>query len=1168
MADFIPTASQAAAIHSRGSTVLVSAGAGSGKTKVLTERLMAYITDPEDPADLDSFLIITFTRAAAGELRGRILEELARRLAEDPGSRRLRRQSALCRRAPIGTIHSFCAALLRENSHLAGLSPDFKSLDEDRARSMKAAALERVLDACYEKPESCPGFLLLADTVGAGRDDRRLAELVLNLHEKMQSHARPEQWARQQVELLREPAADAAETPWGQEIQRHARRSVGFWSDQMDRLLEELQADDKLRKGYLPSFAQTADALRELGRCLELGWDKARSALPVPFPRLGGVRDYEDKEKLERIKKRREDCKEAMKRLESSLYADSASLLAEMAETEPAMSALLTVALQFDKAYSRDKQRAGLVDYADLEHKTAAILTDEEGRPTELARRVAARYTEIMVDEYQDVSQVQDTIFRAVSREERNLFLVGDVKQSIYRFRLADPEIFTEKYLRYRDAREAAPGEPRRIDLQENFRSRQEILAGANAVFSRCMSRALGDIDYDQTAALRPGASFQGEGAAPELLLLALPESGEEERPDSAALEADMVARQIQTLVESGMTIQDRGLRRPVRYGDVAILLRSVNTVGGAFRRALTARGVPVATGQGGGFFQSVEVSTVLSLLAVLDNPHQDIPLIAVLRSPAFGFSADELSQIRAADKKGDYFTALTRRAEEDEKCRAFLHLLEELRREAPDRSAAELVEQLLERLDLLAICSAMSDGEQRRARLLALLELAEGFESTGYRGLHRFVLWLRRLAERGQEPSLGADTASAVQILSIHKSKGLEFPVVFLCNTARPFNKQDSRETVLVHPKLGLGPKRTDLERRVEYPTLARNAIKLRLERETLSEEMRLLYVAMTRAKERLVLTAAVKRPEALLEKTAAALTDPLEPELLARAQSPVHWLLSACLADGGEHLKLRILPAARETQDEAEAGETPAADPAVRAELERRLAFRYPYPEAERLPSKVTATELKGRAEPDPDAQALSARGPGGFRLPDFGRELRPLTGAEKGVATHLVLQYMDFAQGGSLEAVQREIQRLRDARFLTEREAQAVDAEAIVKLFASPLGRRMLQAEEIRREFHFSLLCDASELLGSGAGERVLLQGVVDCFIREGGALTVIDYKTDRVRTEAELQSRAAHYTPQLRAYGAALERICGLPVKECVLYFLAAGRAVTLPGTKRD
>ena len=1164
MAEFKPTAAQAAAIETRGSAVLVSAGAGSGKTRVLTQRLMSRVCDETDPVDLDRFLIITFTRAAAGELKGRIMQELAERLAKDPGNRRLRRQNALCGRAQIGTIHSFCAALLRENCHLLGLSPDFKIVDDERAESMKTAALERVLEERYARPEDYPGFLVLADTVGAGRSDDRLAALILNLHLRMQCHARPEQWARKQVEQLRCPSADAADTPWGREIMEQASASAAYWSGEMDRLLRLMAEEEKISAAYRDSFAQTAEELRELERCLKLGWDRARGCLPIHFEKLKALRNSPNPQLSELLKSRRDACKKAMGDLEKLLYAPSEQLLKELRLTAPAMEALLEVTLDFDRAFSRDKQQRGLVDYGDLEHFAARLLTDEQGEPTALAEQLSHRYAEIMVDEYQDVSRVQDAIFRAISRQGKNLFLVGDVKQSIYRFRLADPEIFTEKYLRYEDDEDAAPGQPRRILLRENFRSRREILEGANTVFSLCMSRRLGDMDYDEAASLKYGAGYPGQAPVPELTLVEVSGDEEEDSPDKTAWEAAWVAGKIRELMDSGCTVTGAAGERPLQYGDIAILLRSGNTVGPAYRRALAEQGIPVAALQGGDYYASLEVSTLMSMLAVLDNPHQDIPLIAVLRSPAFGFSADALSAIRGADRQSDFFTALKAAAEADDKCRAFLEKLEGLRDLAADLPMAELVWLLLTELDLLALCSAMRDGEQRRARLMAFLQLAERYESSGYRGLHRFVLWLRKLSEKGQEPALGGAESSAVQIMSIHKSKGLEFPVVFLGDTARRFNRQDSRDTVLVHPELGLGPKLTDTRRHVEYPTLARNAIRLRLEREMLSEEMRLLYVAMTRAKERLFITAALKDPEAAIAKAESGITRPMAPEVLSQAGGMVNWLICAALADGGQHLAMTIDRTGGQTPAEAEAEAVAAApvDPAAAGELERNLAFAYAHAGAEKLPSKVTATELKGREEQDPEAASLAPRPRSPFRLPDFARQERPLTGTEKGIATHLVLQTMDFAKGGSRTEIEEEVQRLCTQGFLSRRQAEAVDVAAIARLFASELGRRMRGCPRVLREFKFSLLCDAEEIYGTAAGEQMLLQGVVDCCLEEPEGLVIIDYKTDRVRTAWEIEERGKAYRGQILSYARAMDRIHGKKVKQCLLYFLTPGKCLEI------
>ena len=1170
MTKFNATPAQAEAIEARGSAVLVAAGAGSGKTKVLTERLMARICDENDPVDLDSFLIITFTRAAAGELRGRIMQELSRRLAEEPGNRRLRRQSALCSRAQIGTIHSFCGTVLKEYSHILGISPDIRIADDDRCSELKERALDRVLEQRYAQPEKYPGFLSLADSVGAGRSDQRLAQLVLDLHQRMQCHARPEDWAARQVELLRTPAGEAAETPWGREVLDKARSSALYWAAELDRLMEEMSADGKLTAAYMDSFSQTAEQIRELCRCLDIGWDKARDCLPIAFPRLKALRSPEDPQLVQRMKDRRDSCKKAMEQLQDLLYAPWQQLREEMQTTAPAMEALLELTLDMDRVFAREKQDRGLMDYSDLEHFTARLLIEPDGSPSKTALELRRRYSEIMVDEYQDVSRVQDAIFHAVSRDGSNLFLVGDVKQAIYRFRLADPEIFNEKYLGFPDVDEATPGQPRRILLRENFRSRREMLEAANAVFSLCMSRRLGDMEYDEAAKLRYGAEYyEGEVPKPQLMLLDISAS-DEDAPDKTILEARMTGRKIRELIDQGSCVGSGDSRRELSYGDIAILLRSANSVGPIYRRELLAMGIPVASSQSSGYFDSIEVSTLVSLLAVLDDPHRDIALIAVLNSPAFGFTADELAQIRSADKNSDLFGALQAAGESMEKCAELLAWLDKTRDMAADLPVSELVWQLMNELDLLALCSAMEDGQRRRESLMEMIALAERFQASGYRGLHRFVLWLEKLKQRGEEPDTGAAGADAVQIMSIHKSKGLEYPVVFLCDTARRFNRQDSRESVLVHPVLGLGPKLTDLEKGVEYPTLARGAIRLRMEREMLSEEMRLLYVALTRAKERFFVTAAVKDPEKMLDKAASSLSRPMDPEVLSQAASMSDWMIWAALADGGEKLSMSIeqpQTASDPAEEPVTAEERPAADPLLCRSLEEKLSFSYAYPQALHLPSKITATELKAQQERDEEAADISPRPAKPFAMPDFGKKDRPLSGAERGIATHLVLQYMRLKDADQPEVLEQEIERLEKQGYISQAQAKGVNKEALLAFLRSDLGQRILKAEKLLREFRFSLLWEGGDILPQAEGEELLLQGVVDCCIEDEDGLVVVDYKTDSVYNEAQALERAELYRPQISIYGKALERILGKPVKQKLLYFLNAGMSVEIEQENR-
>ena len=1165
MAEFKPTPSQKLAIEDRGGELLVSAAAGSGKTRVLTERLMRWITEGDAPRSIDNFLIITFSTAAAAELRSRISEELSARAAADPGSKRLRRESALVRRAQIGTIHSFCSALLREYAGRAGIAPDFAIADEDRARELRRLSLETVLEAAYAEAE--PGFIQLADTVGAGTDDRRLESLVLELHGKLQSHARPGDWAARQSELFETGAEDAADTPWGRELLESAADELLWWAGEFDELVRSLAGFEKMGKAYVPSFSETASSLRGAAKRAAEGWDALREALPIAFPRLGSLRGGgEDPELAERAKARREACKKAAKRIEKGFTLPSEQLLRDMRATAPAMRALLKLVGDFDAEYTRRKRRRSLLDFADLEHLAARLLTEPDGSPTETAREVSRRYAEVMVDEYQDVSLVQDMIIRAVSDSGRRLFMVGDVKQSIYRFRLADPTIFLKKYESYADAPQPE-GVPRRVFLRESFRSRGEVVDAVNAVFGCLMSKGLGEMEYDERARLRAGLEYPGVVPVPELVAVPLPGADEdEERPDKIEVEAAYAARMMRRLVETGAKISEGSALRPLGYGDIAVLLRSVNVSGPVWRRVLAREGVPVEAGQSGGFFEAPEVAVILSLLAVIDNPRQDVALISVLRSELFGFTNDELTEIRLMSGEGDFYAALSARAEVSEKARAFLDTLARLRDFARDSELATLIWEIYESLGCMALCSAMRDGEGRRARLLRLFELARSFETTGWRGLRRFLDWLRSMRERGEEPAFpDEDGGGAVRIMSIHRSKGLEFPVVFIGDTARQFNRSDLRGSVLVHPELGLGPKFTDAARGIEYPTLARRAVANRLERELLSEELRLLYVAMTRARERLFITCAMADPQKTMDKLAPAAQEHIPAQALLPMRSMAEWLICAALGTGGRALTLSI----GGDEEGAPRRVTPAAQPepertgeeASPVDFDALLAWRYPHSGAETLPSKLTATELKSLAGPDAESAELLPRAVRTFRRPDIALAARRLTAAERGTATHLALRYLELGALTTPEAAREAVDRLAAAGKLSAREAAAVDAAGLCRFALSPLGRRITAAPRVLREFPFALLCPAERFFPGAQGEELLLQGVVDCCLIEPDGAVIVDYKTDRIAPEAAPE-RAKRYAAQLETYAWAVSRITGLAVKAKIVYFLQPGEAVEL------
>lgn len=1160
------TQHQELAAESRGGARLVSAAAGSGKTKVLVERLMRYV---DRGADIDQFLVITYTRAAAAELRSRILSALGERIAADPMNRRLRRQTELCCRASIGTIDSICGRFLRENTHLAGISPDYRVIEPDRSDEICERVLDKLLEELYETIEEDAGVRALVDSFGSGDNDDKLSALVLRLYRSLQSHADPDAWLAEQRERLKELWDDVGDTPWGEYLLSRTRSQAQYWAERLEELrlrLAEPDRDAKIVKAYAKNLDFAGDAARDMARAAALGWDKARLACPGSFPRRGTYRG--DDPLAQQIIAVWTGFKDTAAKWQELFANDSDALLRDLAVNAPAVDALLALTQKLGSAFAAEKKRQGVCDFSDQEHLVLKLLMDTSNG---LAAALSSRYTEVLVDEYQDVNACQDALFRLLSDNGRKLFMVGDVKQSIYRFRLADPTIFLKKYETWPDVEAAEPREePGRILLRENFRSRPEVLESANHVFRNIMSRELGELEYDEAAALRPGPGRdfpEGGGAPAEFCILTPPGGGEDEdeddeRPDKVLHEARYIASRIRRMVDERAPVTEGNALRPCTYGDFAILLRSNKAVTPRYRAALAEQGIPSVSQQGGGFFRSTEITSLLALLGVIDNPHQDVPLIAVLRSPLFGFTPDELSAIRAADRNSDYYTALCLRAKEDEHCAAFLAELESYREIAPDLSVEALLARICDKAGVFALLAAMPDGAARRENVCQLIEFARQFEQDGYRGVFRFIRWMKQLDEHNKEPRTGAlESRNAVQIISIHHSKGLEYPIVFLADTAHKINQQDRNGDVLVHPSLGIGGRVIDSSHGISYPTIALRAIAAKLTQESLSEEMRVLYVAMTRPKDRLIITATWKDPEKALDALRDGLTSPIAPQLLEKSASLSRWIaLAALLPDSP--IDMRIIPASGEPAVKAGPGEIETAEPGECAALSEALTWEYPYRWAEALPSKITASALEG-TDADPDAQSIApeAQRRRLFRRPVFGAKDAPLTGTARGIAVHTVLQFIDYSRVSTPEQVRGEIERLKNAEHITPAQAAAVEPERICALFASPIGQRILHADEVWRELRFSLLTGAETVFDAPPGEEVLLQGVADCCIREGDTLTVVDYKTDYVTAET-LAARASEYAPQIRAYAAALTRLLEMPVREGVLFFLRTGQSVSI------
>ena len=1166
------TDEQRQAVTDGGGSLLVSAAAGSGKTKVLVERLFRRVE--EEHCSVDDFLIITYTRAAAAELRGKIARELSQRVAQQPENVHLRRQLFRVYQADIKTVDAFCGSLLREHIHLLppvngrSLTPDYRLLDEQEGAALRSRVLDRVMDRFYEALEQGDeNAALLAQTLGAGRDDSRLTGLVLELYEKLQSQAHPLQWLQETRRFWQAVPDTLTGTPFGELLLADLGQWAEFWSRRLRRALGEMAECPKVEAAYGPAFAAMADAAERLQQAAAAGWDAAGKT-DLSFPSLKAVRGAENEEVKNRMKALKERFGKELKEVMEPFSTSQAEHLLDLHVMAPAMLALLDLTAEFIRALQQEKVRRNAADFSDQEHYAVELLLSADGSPTELARQIAENYVEIMVDEYQDTNEVQNCIFSAISHKGENLFTVGDVKQSIYRFRLAQPEIFLEKYQSYRHADAAAPGQARKILLTRNFRSRPEVLEATNFIFRHILSRQMGEMDYGPEEQLYPGARFTPAPDRETELHLVSVENTEDEDFDRTRVEADFVAGLVRRMLDEGYPVQgEDGALRPVEPEDIVLLMRSPRSRMADFGAAMSRCGIPYSGGERENFFETLEISTVYSLLQIIDNPRQDVPLIAVLRSPLLGFTPDLLAAIRGCGK-GDFYDACC--ACPEEPVQDFLTQLQQLRDLAAELPADQLLWQIYDRLHLLGVFGAMEDGELRRSRLLNLCRYASNLAGQGKITVFELTDYLRSLMARGKEPQIASEqSGGGVQIMSIHRSKGLEFPVVILCDLNHKFNGADQTSPVLVHPRLGLGTERVDTARRVRYPTISKIALAQEMEKEMLSEEMRLLYVAMTRAKEKLILVDCLKNARSHVQKLSALTELPVPPQVVRSAKTMGDWVLQALLCSteaGAIHAWAGTAPAARESA----AGwrvylhENPAAPAAARVREGERsgepafypqlLQGEYAHLAAARIPTKITATQLKGRELDQQIAEGAAQRLPAQmeFAVPKFMQERRGLTPAERGTAMHLVMQYLPLDTPARPDAVQEFVQSLVERRLLTPEQGESIHALQIAKFLASDLCRQMRGSEQVWREFRFALLVPASVYDPRVQGEEMMLQGVADACFRTAEGLVVADFKTDRLQPGEEAD-RAERYRAQLEAYSLALSR---------VLYFFSTGAQVEL------
>jgi len=1211
------------AIAAGGRDILVAAAAGSGKTAVLVERIIQKVTAEEGAVDIDRLLVVTFTNAAAAEMKARIGEALERELANRPHSLHLRRQLSLLNRASISTLHSFCLDVIRKYYYLLDLDPSFRIADETEIELLKEDVLEELLEEEYGKADN-ERFFAVVDAYTGDRSDAELQEMILALYEFSRSHPAPDEWLADLVSMYDVDEQTNVETlPPARYIAQHAAMELAA-AKRFIGLALALAEKESGPKPYEKRLREDMDLIADLERRLSGSWDELYHALQsLSFGRLPPCRgDGFDAELIDEAKSLRDQAKKKIEALRDNVFSlHPSAWLRHMREMKPVVETIAALVRRFSAMFEAAKREKGIVDFSDLEHYCLRILRQYdpetgEWQPSSAALEYQAQFDEVLVDEYQDTNLVQETILQLVKKgSERtgNLFMVGDVKQSIYRFRLAEPMLFLDKYKRFTADGEAGG---MKIDLASNFRSRAEVLDGTNFLFAQIMGEAVGEMVYDEAAQLKYGADYpEGTDAVPEVMIIDRQRTSEEDEEETAELEAAelesrLMAEKIKEIVSRPFYVYDRssGQQRRAMYRDIVVLVRSMTNAPQMIEQ-LQAQGIPAAADLSSGYFQATEISVMLSLLKVIDNPYQDIPLAAVLRSPLFRFDENELAMIRLSDPKGTFFEALqafcqktAETGEEEnakEKAISFLNKLEEWRTMARRRSLADLIWQLYRDTQFYDFVGALPGGKQRQANLRALYDRARQYESTSFRGLFRFLRFIERLQERGDD--LGAarplgDQEDVVRVMTIHSSKGLEFPIVFLVGLARPFYTRDLHSPYLLDKELGFAARFVHPRLRISYPTLPLLAIQVKKRLELLAEEMRILYVALTRAKEKLYLLASVNDADKEIEKWKGVAAESgwlLPDDVRASARSYLDWIGRALIRhrDGRSLVEVNrpdeiashpsvwrfeIVSAAKLRNAEVsidredggalvalEQGRPVPTQGEWEEEARRRLLWRYRYGKETVVRAKQSVSELKEQQAlfGEQADEWLPRKGTAPlFSRPRFMQE-KTLTPAEKGTALHVVMRHLDLHAPMDESSIRSQIIRLVEKELLSAEQAETVDAAAIVAFFATDIGRRLCAAREVYREVPFSLGLPADELYGSEgmeSGRRLLVQGVVDCVFADERGYVVIDYKTDEVTGRFAGQKEEAtrfllgRYGGQMRLYRRAIEQIWRVPVAECYLY----------------
>ena len=1231
-ADVTWTSDQWKAIWAKDQDILVAAAAGSGKTAVLVNRMIQKILSEEDPIDVDELLVVTFTNASAAEMRHRISEALEKAISQNPSSQHLRKQLGLMSRASISTLHSFCLEVIRKYYYVTDIDPGFRIGDSTEIELLRDEVMEDLFEEHYGQSDS-EAFFRLVDAFTNDRSDDDLQKMIRSLHDFSRSHPNPNQWLDEVLAMYEIPEdAVIEDLPFVQSLRFTIELQLDAAKDLLDRAYELT----KVPGGPAPraeNYVADLEIVSKLSKACTASWNTLYEEIQnVSFKtakRCTG--DEYSKELIDEAAKYRDQAKKIINTLKEELFSRKPeSYLRDIRELKEYVETLVLLVKQFDERFFTVKAEKNLVDFSDLEHYCLAILTDEiidgERKPSEAALEYREQFKEVLVDEYQDINLVQESILKLVTADGENngnLFMVGDVKQSIYRFRLAEPKLFLGKYTRFtHDGQESGL----RIDLNQNFRSRREVLDGTNFLFQQLMGTTVGEIDYDEDAQLKKGAPYPEDQTFPvELHLInntvtgkavvsdsSEPEAGfEDEELEKAQLEARMMAKLIKKAIDEKQQIYDTKTKqyRSVQYRDIVILLRSMPWAPQILDEC-KKQGIPVYANLSTGYFEATEVAIMLSLLKVIDNPKQDIPLASVLRSPIVGLDEEQLAKIRTFHS-GSYYEAMIqfyRRSDGDEfpdmyeRVTSFYKKLVNWRKLATQEALSDLIWLLYRETRFYDFVGGMPGGKQRQANLRALYDRARQYESSSFRGLFRFLRFIERMQERGDD--LGAARAlseqeDVVRLMTIHSSKGLEFPIVFIAGLSKPFNLMDLRKSYLLDKEYGFATKYVNPDLRITYPSLPQLAFKKKKQLEMIAEEMRVLYVALTRAKEKLYLIATVNDAEKSVKSWASKAShsewllkdyvragatcylDWIGPSIIRHqdcqewidgnvvrclnkeiTSHPSIWGVSIVQSDELSSIEEQV-KAEEGLLEQVKKSEKVGVTSDYLNQIQRQLSWKYPQRDAATHRSKQSVSELKRQYELTDSNSAtdlIRTFSRPISKRPAFMQE-KSLTPAEKGTITHLIMQHIDLNADITIESIQQLIANLIQRELLTVEQQIAIEPKIIIDFFQTEIGQRMRCASTVRREVPFTMSLPARDAYPDWqeGEEEVLVQGVIDCLFEDEEGLVLVDYKTDAITGRFQNGFEGAkpilidRYQTQLQLYTRAVEGILNKTVTHRYLFF---------------